>query len=165
MPTATSCGFPAVGGCSRRQDVCWIAPWKKLSISILFVLGVFLWLHHQRRETTAELLLKDWAPVRLWPQPSRGMMSPSDQENGPNWSPLLPPFPFPRISCLIGSKPGSRVCGHLSSFSFLLRVTEPDTPTSGSREPRQGLDRAVWAEGPAHTGIKHVMASVGPRVG
>lgn len=127
---------------------------------------------NQTTEATPELLSKDSAPVRPWPHASRGVRRPSDQENAPNWSLSLPPFRFPGISCLIGPKRGSRVCKHLSSLSFVLRTTEPEHSNlrlkrskSSARSSRQGLDRAVWAEAPAHTSIKHVMASVGPRVG
>lgn len=104
---------------------------------------------NQTREATPELLLKDSAPVHPWPHPSRGVRRPSDQENAPNWSLSLPPFRFPGISCLIGPKPGSRVCRHFSSLSFLLRIIEPEhinlrlkRSKSNTCSLRQGLDRA-----------------------
>lgn len=104
---------------------------------------------NRMREATPELLLKDSAPVHPWPHPSRGVRRPSDQENEPKWSLSLPPFRFPGISCLIGPKPGSRVCRHFSSLSFLLRIIEPEhinlrlkRSKSKACSLRQGLDRA-----------------------
>ena len=118
----------AEGGRSEVLDVPWISSESSLN---------------QRRETAPELLLKDLAPVRLWPHPSCGIMSPSDQENVPNWSLLLPPFQFPGISCLIGPKPGSRVCGHLSSFSFLLRIIEPEHTNVRLKRTEAGLGQSL----------------------